>query len=96
MAPNESPRPPADTSFEAIRERLDTEPGTLADFEAEYGPIRPPDGDQGLRCPEPSPDSSSDSARFGQPLPNDKGIEHLDHCPIFRDLQALSDFDKPR
>jgi hypothetical protein len=24
--------------------RLGTEPGTLADFEAEYGPVQPPDG----------------------------------------------------
>jgi hypothetical protein len=31
-----------DTSFDAIRKRLGTEPGTLADFEAEYGPVRPP------------------------------------------------------
>jgi hypothetical protein len=59
VASSESPPPPTDTSFEAIRKRLGTEPGTLADFEAEYGPIRPPDGDQGLRCPEPSPDSSA-------------------------------------
>jgi hypothetical protein len=34
-----------DTSFEAIRLRLGTEPATLAEFEAEYGPIRPPDGE---------------------------------------------------
>jgi len=34
-----------DTSFEAIRKRLGTEPGTLADFEAEYGPVQPPDGE---------------------------------------------------
>jgi hypothetical protein len=34
-----------DTSFVAIRERLGTEPGTLAEFEAEYGPVRPPDGE---------------------------------------------------
>jgi hypothetical protein len=34
-----------DTSFEAIRKRLGTEPGTLADFEAEYGPVKPLDGE---------------------------------------------------
>lgn len=34
-----------DTSFDAIRKRLGTEPGTLADFEAEYGPVQPPDGE---------------------------------------------------
>ena len=34
-----------DTSFEAIRKRLGTEPGTLADFEAEYGPVQSPDGE---------------------------------------------------
>lgn len=34
-----------DTSFEAIRKRLGTEPGTLSDFEAEYGPVQPPDGE---------------------------------------------------
>lgn len=34
-----------DTSFEAIRKRLGTKPGTLADFEAEYDPARAPDGD---------------------------------------------------
>jgi hypothetical protein len=32
-----------DTSFEAIRKRLGTEPATLAEFEAEYGPVQPPD-----------------------------------------------------
>ncbi len=32
-----------DTSFDAIRKRLGTEPGTLADFEAEYGAVQPPD-----------------------------------------------------
>jgi len=39
---------------------------------------------------------ASDSARFGQPLPNGKGIEHCDRHSIFRDLPCLSDFDKPR
>jgi hypothetical protein len=34
-----------DTSFEAIRLRLGTEPATLAEFEAEYGPVHPPDGE---------------------------------------------------
>ncbi len=34
-----------DTSFEAARKRLGTTPGTLADFEAEYGPANPPDGE---------------------------------------------------
>lgn len=34
-----------DTSFEAIRKRLGTKPGMLADFEAEYGPVQPPDGE---------------------------------------------------
>jgi hypothetical protein len=34
-----------DTSFEAARKRLGTRPGTLADFEAEYGPVNPPDGE---------------------------------------------------
>lgn len=34
-----------DTSFEAARKRLGTTPGTLADFEAEYGPVNPPDGE---------------------------------------------------
>jgi hypothetical protein len=48
-----------DTSFEAVRKRLGTEPVTLADFEAEYGPVRPPDGDQALRCPKSRPDSSA-------------------------------------
>jgi hypothetical protein len=59
VASSESAPPPTDTSFEEIRKRLGTEPGTWADFEADYGPIRPPDGDQGLRCPEPGPDSSA-------------------------------------
>lgn len=40
------------TSLEDVRKRLGTEPGTLADFEAEHGPVRPPDGDQYLRRPE--------------------------------------------
>lgn len=39
---------PTGTSFEDVHRRLGTEPGTLADFEAEYGPVRPPDGDQYL------------------------------------------------
>lgn len=30
----------ADTSFTAIRRRLGTKPGTIGDFEAEYGPVR--------------------------------------------------------
>jgi len=34
-----------DTSFEAIRVRLGTEPATLAEFEAEYGPVHPPDSE---------------------------------------------------
>lgn len=34
-----------DTSFDAIRKRLGTEPGTLAEFEAEYGPVQPSDGE---------------------------------------------------
>lgn len=34
-----------DTSFEAVRKRLGTKPGTLADFEAEHGPVPPPDGE---------------------------------------------------
>jgi len=34
-----------DTSFEAIRKRLGTEPATLAEFEAEHGPVQPPDGE---------------------------------------------------
>jgi hypothetical protein len=33
------------TAFEAIRTRLGTEPGTLAEFEAEYGPVQPSDGE---------------------------------------------------
>jgi HEPN domain-containing protein len=34
-----------DTSSEAVQQRPETKLGTLADFEAEYGPRRPPDGD---------------------------------------------------
>jgi hypothetical protein len=34
-----------DTSAEAILHRLDMEPATLEEFEAEYGPLQPPDGD---------------------------------------------------
>lgn len=34
-----------DTSFEAIRKRLGTEPATLADFEGEHGPVQPSDGE---------------------------------------------------
>lgn len=34
-----------DNSFEAIRKRLGTEPATLADFEAEYGPVQPSDSE---------------------------------------------------
>lgn len=34
-----------DTSFEAIRKRLGTKPATLAEFEAEFGPVRRPDGE---------------------------------------------------
>jgi hypothetical protein len=34
-----------DISFEAIRKRLGTEPATLAEFEAEYGPVQPSDGE---------------------------------------------------
>lgn len=34
-----------DTSARAIMERLGHEPATLAQFEAEYGPVRPPDGE---------------------------------------------------
>lgn len=33
------------TSFEEIRKRLGTEPTTLAEFEAEYGLVQPPDGE---------------------------------------------------
>lgn len=34
-----------ETSFDAIRKRLRTEPVTLADLEAEYGPVQPSDGE---------------------------------------------------
>jgi hypothetical protein len=34
-----------DTSSAAIRRRHDLTPATLAEFEEEYGPIRPPDGE---------------------------------------------------
>jgi hypothetical protein len=34
-----------DTSFTAIRKRLGTQPGTLADFETEHGAVQPPDGE---------------------------------------------------
>lgn len=34
-----------DTSAQAIMERLGHEPATLAEFEAEYGAVRPPDGE---------------------------------------------------
>jgi len=34
-----------DTSAQAIMERLGHEPATLADFEAEYGAVNPPDGE---------------------------------------------------
>ena len=34
-----------DTSIEAIRKRNDLTPGTLAEFETEYGPIQPADGE---------------------------------------------------
>lgn len=34
-----------DTSFGAIRKRLGTEPATLAEFEAEFGSVQPPDGE---------------------------------------------------
>jgi hypothetical protein len=33
------------TSMAAIRKRHDLEPATLAEFEAEYGPVLPPDGE---------------------------------------------------
>lgn len=59
MTSDESPPQPTDTSFEAVRKRLGTEPGTWADFEVEYGPIHPPDGDQALRCHDSGPDSST-------------------------------------
>jgi hypothetical protein len=34
-----------DTSAQAIREHLGYEPATLAEFEAEYGAVKPPDGE---------------------------------------------------
>ncbi len=34
-----------DTSIAAIRKRHGLEPATLAEFEAEYGPVAPPDGE---------------------------------------------------
>jgi hypothetical protein len=34
-----------DTSIAAIRKRHDLEPATLAEFEAEHGPVLPPDGE---------------------------------------------------
>lgn len=34
-----------DTSMEAIRRRHDATPATLEEFEAEYGPLQPPDGE---------------------------------------------------
>ncbi len=34
-----------DTGSTAIRRRHDLTPATLAEFEEEYGPIRPPDGE---------------------------------------------------
>ena len=34
-----------DTSIEAIRKRNDLTPGTLAELEAEYGPVQPADGE---------------------------------------------------
>lgn len=34
-----------DTSAAAIRKRHDLTPATLAEFEAEYGPVQPPDGE---------------------------------------------------
>jgi len=34
-----------DTSAQAIVERLGHRPATLAEFEAEYGPVQPPDGE---------------------------------------------------
>jgi len=35
-----------DTSAQAIMERLGHEPATLTEFEAEYGAVRPPDGER--------------------------------------------------
>jgi hypothetical protein len=34
-----------DTSAQAIMERLGHEPATLAEFEAVYGAVKPPDGE---------------------------------------------------
>jgi hypothetical protein len=34
-----------DTGIAAIRKRHDLEPATLAEFEAQHGPVRPPDGE---------------------------------------------------
>jgi hypothetical protein len=34
-----------DTGMTAIRKRNGLEPATLAEFEAEYGPVLPPDGE---------------------------------------------------
>jgi hypothetical protein len=34
-----------DTSAQAIMDRLGHEPATLAEFEAEYGAVKPPDGE---------------------------------------------------
>lgn len=34
-----------DTSIEAIRKRQGLTPATLAEFESEYGPVQPPDGE---------------------------------------------------
>jgi hypothetical protein len=62
MALDESHATKTDTSFEAVRKRLGTESGTLPEFEAEYGPIAPPDGDQGLRCEHPAPIAQLDRA----------------------------------
>jgi hypothetical protein len=35
----------ADTSMDAILPRHDLMPATLEEFEAEYGPLQPPDGE---------------------------------------------------
>lgn len=46
MPSDKSSSPDTGTSFEATRKRLGTPTqGTLAEFEAEYGPIHPPDGE---------------------------------------------------
>jgi len=34
-----------DTSMQAVRRRHGATPATLEEFEAEYGPIQPPDGE---------------------------------------------------